>query len=233
MASPTEASTFRALKPRTGTEPGRRKDHDPDEVRRRLIAAATQCFADRGFEGVNSNQIARAAGVGVGTFYKHFGDKFDVHQAVVLDALEALRRRIAHSVASTGGALEGQVRDLIEAIIGYAEVDPARFRVAFGPAPSRRSSPRGQGTQARTGGTARAQVGYSTRVTERRLAELQAADLLDPRLHPGVAARAFVAMQNSVVCWWLEDKSRATRDDLIETLILLHPAVAAASGADS
>lgn len=230
MASPTESSTFNALKSRPEAMPGRSKKRDPSAVRRRLIDAATRCFADRGFEGVNSNEIARAAGVGVGTFYKHFRDKFDVHQAVVLDALEALRRRIAHSVASSGGTLEGQVRDLIEVIISYAEADPARFRVAFGPLASTPRVPRSDG--ARASGEGRVQVGYSTRVTEHRLSELKAGGLLDPRLHPGVAARAFVAMQNSVVCWWLEDKSRATRDALIETLILLHPAVAAASRAD-
>jgi AcrR family transcriptional regulator len=208
---------------------GHKKTRDPSEVRRRLLASATQLFAERGFDGVNSNQIARSAAVGVGTFYNHFQDKFEVHQAVVLDALEALRRRIAHSVAGSGGTLEDQVRDLVTSIVGYAETDPARFRVAFGTATAAIRAPRNSRDESNKPGTARAQVGYSTRVTERRLAALQADGLLDSRLHPGVAARAFVAMQNSVVCWWLEDKGRSTREELIETLICLHPAVAGAT----
>jgi len=36
-------------------------------------------------------------------------------------------------------------------------------------------------------------------------------------------------MQNDVVCWWLEDPSRASREAVIETLVRLHPAMAAAT----
>jgi AcrR family transcriptional regulator len=206
----------------------RKKTRDPAEVRRRLLDAATRRFAESGFEGVNSNQIARDAGVGVGTFYNHFQDKFEVHQAVVLDTLEALRRRVARSAARPGGGIEEQVRNLVEAVVGFAEESPAQFRVAFGPEasatrPSR--APRGENPARQP---SRAQVGYSTRVTERRLAELQSDGALDARIDPAVAARAFVAMQNGVVCWWLEDPSRASRAALIETLVRLHPAVAAA-----
>lgn len=232
MAGPIQPPTFNPLDapPRAGVRTKKKKRaRDPSEVRRRLITAATQRFADRGFDGVNSNQIARDAGVGVGTFYNHFQDKFEVHQAVVLDALERLRRQIAHSVARSGGTIEGQVRDLVEAIVAYGEQNPARFRVAFGAGTAAIRAPRVARDESGKLAPARAQVGYSTRVTERRLAELQASGLLDMRLHPGVAARAFVAMQNSVVCWWLEDKSRADREALIETLVRLHPAVAAAT----
>lgn len=231
MTSPIDPATFNPLARRTKGgfgERNRKKSRDPSVVRRRLLEAATQLFAHRGYDSVNSNQIARDAGVGVGTFYNHFQDKFEVHQAVVLDALEALRRRIAHSVASSGVGIEGQVRDLIEAIVGYAEADPARFRVAFGTDAQAIRAPRGAADESRRPTTTRAHVGYSTRVTERRLADLQSSGLLDPRLHAGVAARAFVAMQNSAVCWWLADNSRATREELIETLVRLHPAVAAA-----
>ena len=44
-------------------------------ARELLIGAAAQLIAERGFDAVNSNQIARAAGLGVGTFYRHFQDK--------------------------------------------------------------------------------------------------------------------------------------------------------------
>ena len=71
----------------------------------------------------------------------------------------------------------------------------------------------------------------NARADDRRTAptELQRDGALDPELHPGVAARAFIAMQNGVVSWWLEDPSRASRDDVVETLIRLHPAVAGAT----
>ena len=156
---------------------------------------------------------------------RHFQDKFEVHQAVVLDTLEALRARVARSAARPGGSIEEQVRNLVEAVVAFAEEAPAQFRVAFGP---ESAVPRVPRTRTPGENPTRPQVGYSMRVTERRLAELQADGALDPRLDPAVAARAFVAMQNGVVCWWLEDPSRSSREALVETLIRLHPAVAAA-----
>ena len=116
-------------------------------------------------------------------------------------------------------------------IVSFSPPLPATaLFVAFGPEASGSRAPRRVRDDSEAAGPTRAQVGYSTRVTERRLAELQADGRLDPRLDPGVAARAFVAMQNTVVCWWLEDPSRATRAALVETLVRLHPAVAAAVG---
>ena len=70
-------------------------------------------------------------------------------------------------------------------------------------------------------------MGYSARATERRLRALRDARALDPALDPAVAARAFVAMQNEVVCWWLDDRARASRAGVIETLGRLQPAIAA------
>lgn len=204
----------------------RKQARDPGVVRRALLDAATRCFVEAGFEGVNSNQIAREAGVGVGTFYNHFRDKLEIHQAVVLDTLEGLRGRIAHSAGRPEDGVERQVRQLVEAVVGFAEQNAARFRVAFGPEchPGRvHRSTRGDRP------APRAHVGYSTRATQRRLASLQAQGAVDGMLDPVVASRAFVAMQNDVVCWWLEDPSRASRKAVIETLVRLHPAMAAAT----
>jgi AcrR family transcriptional regulator len=215
---------------RTSSRSGKAKRQDPAEVRRRLVTAATQRFASHGFEGVNSNQIARDAGVGVGTFYHHFQDKREVHQAVVLETLEALQNRVvAQSARAPDAPLEDQVRDLVEVVVGFAEEIPAQFRVAFGGDGTAGLGARPQRTPLSGAAPGRAQVGYSTRATERRLAALQAKGVLDPRLDPGVAARAFVGMQNSVLCWWLEDPTRATREAIVETLFVLHPAIAAAN----
>jgi AcrR family transcriptional regulator len=209
-----------------GARPGRgRIKRDRAEVRRGLIDAATRLFASRGFDRVNSNEIARAAGVGVGTFYQHFDDKLEAHQGVVLETLESLRGEIARTAASPGGDVETQVQDLVEAVVAFAEGNPERFRVAFS---SEHATLRTTPKSSRGDATQRPQVSYSTRVTERRLADLRDAGLLDPALNPKVAARAFVAMQNGVLCWWLDDQSRATRDAVVKTLVRLHPAVAGA-----
>ena len=42
-------------------------------------------------------------------------------------------------------------------------------------------------------------------------------------VHPAVAAQAFAAMTTRVLAWWVEDPTRATREEVIETLLGLHP----------
>ncbi len=226
MAQPTPP-THPARPPAKRGAGGGRPPRDPSLVRRRLLDAATRRFAAAGFEGVNSNQIAREAGVGVGTFYNHFRDKHEVHQALVLDTLEGLQAAVAEAAAPPEAPLEDQVRALVQAVLGFAEGDPDRFRVAFGAEAAPHRAPRSVRAAGENATASRAQVGYSTRATERRLEQLRNSGALERAVDPAVAARAFVAMQNDVVCWWLDDRSRATRDGVIETLVRLHPAIAA------
>ena len=48
------------------------------QARQRVIAAANELFAARGFEAVSVNDIAERAEVGRTTFFRHFGDKQEV-----------------------------------------------------------------------------------------------------------------------------------------------------------
>lgn len=44
-------------------------------TREKLLAVARECFAREGYDGASIGEVARAAGVGVGTLYHHFPDK--------------------------------------------------------------------------------------------------------------------------------------------------------------
>jgi AcrR family transcriptional regulator len=48
---------------------------DAADNRRRILAAATELFAERGAACVSMQDVARAAGVGMGTMYRRFGDR--------------------------------------------------------------------------------------------------------------------------------------------------------------
>jgi AcrR family transcriptional regulator len=54
-------------------------------TRRRLLAAAEQRFGAHGYESTGMNEIAAAAGVGVGTLYHHFPDKRALLLALIDD----------------------------------------------------------------------------------------------------------------------------------------------------
>ncbi|TMR06560.1 TetR/AcrR family transcriptional regulator [Actinomadura soli] len=51
--------------------------------RRRIIRAAAEMIATRGPEAVSMDEVARAAGVGVGTVYRRFGDRARLVYAVI------------------------------------------------------------------------------------------------------------------------------------------------------
>lgn len=48
---------------------------DAARNRRRILEAAERLMAERGVEGLLMNDVAEAAGVGVGTLYRRFGDR--------------------------------------------------------------------------------------------------------------------------------------------------------------
>jgi AcrR family transcriptional regulator len=62
---------------------------DAARNRRQLLAAAADVFAERGLDASVSD-IAKRAGVGKGTVFRHFPSKEDLLAAVVLDRIDGL-----------------------------------------------------------------------------------------------------------------------------------------------
>ncbi|QJA05996.1 TetR/AcrR family transcriptional regulator [Thermosulfurimonas marina] len=60
------------------------------ELRREILAAALSVFSEKGFHGARMVDIARRAGVAVGTLYQFFSGKADLYQTL----LEEVARRI-------------------------------------------------------------------------------------------------------------------------------------------
>ncbi|ODR07267.1 hypothetical protein BHQ21_09425 [Mycobacterium sherrisii] len=77
---------------------------DVQRNRQRLVAAAREAFNEQG-PGTSLEEIARRAGVGATTLYRHFADKDDLVIAV-LDELIAEAREGTDSAADIPDALE-------------------------------------------------------------------------------------------------------------------------------
>jgi AcrR family transcriptional regulator len=73
--------------------PGRELRADAERNRSRVLEVAHQAFAEEGLS-VRVEEIARRAGVGVGTIYRHFPTKGALFQAIVIDRIE---RAAAHA----------------------------------------------------------------------------------------------------------------------------------------
>jgi AcrR family transcriptional regulator len=70
----------------TGERPLRR---DAERNRQRILAAAAEVFTERGLEAT-LDEVARAAGVGVGTVYRRFPDKESLVAELFRDRIDAL-----------------------------------------------------------------------------------------------------------------------------------------------
>ena len=177
------------------------------ETRRRLIEAGTELFARRGLYGATSSEIARQAGVAAGTFYLHFKDKQELFREIVFAALAQLRAREDAAAARVRGRVE-ELRARYHELLRFAEENRNLVRVLFG----RRHEAADLGEDVLDA----ILPGLEERVRE---------GSGGAGLHPAVAAQALAAMVSRVLAWWIEDPERASRDEVVETLLRLHPLV--------
>src|SRR6266852_1321868 len=66
----------------------------------RLLDAATAAFLEHGADDVSLEEIARRAGVGIGTLYRHFPTRQALLEAVYRDQAEALHARALELLSS-------------------------------------------------------------------------------------------------------------------------------------
>jgi AcrR family transcriptional regulator len=89
---------------------------DARRNRELLMAAALEAFTERGTDDTSLEEIARRAGVGIGTLYRHFPGRTALLEAVYTDQVAALCQRADElAVAeSPGVALAAWMRELAE-----------------------------------------------------------------------------------------------------------------------
>lgn len=81
----------------TTAEPQRALRADARRNRERVLAAASAAFAEEGFD-VSVAEIARRAGVGTGTLFRHFPTKLELEVAVVLERTQGMRVALADAL---------------------------------------------------------------------------------------------------------------------------------------
>jgi AcrR family transcriptional regulator len=71
------------------TEPARPLRRDAERNRQRILKAAAEVFTERGLD-VSLDEVARHAGVGVGTVYRRFGTKEELIEALFVERVESI-----------------------------------------------------------------------------------------------------------------------------------------------
>ena len=72
-----------------------------------LLAAAARRFVDVGLRKTTMEDIAREAGAGKATLYRHFANKSDLIDALLVSEGERLRRRLTRAYEAREGVLPG------------------------------------------------------------------------------------------------------------------------------
>lgn len=186
-------------RPTSGHTTRRLETHD------RLIEAGTELFAEGGLSAVTSTAIAHRAGVATGTFYLHFPDKHALFEELVATALEEMRPHFDPDLASPRS--EKEMRRDLERVVEVVERRQNLIRAVFD---------RGESS------------GLAGRIQDRIAIRLETLFTrlfpeLGISLHPGAAAQARAALIVRVIAWWAEDPSRASPDEIIDTLLELDP----------
>jgi AcrR family transcriptional regulator len=99
------------------SQAGHLKRADARRNYERLLAAAAAAFAEHGADDVSLEEIARRAGVGIGTLYRHFPARQALLEAVYkdqVDGLDALGAKLV--VAESPGDALG---DWMRAFVGF------------------------------------------------------------------------------------------------------------------
>jgi AcrR family transcriptional regulator len=111
-----------------GRRSGRPTTSEGRDVRARLLAAARELFARRGFDAVSTRELARAAGATPAMVHYYFGDKHGLFRALTEETLGPVIASL-ESLADDGAALT--VEQFMEQYIGAFRRHPWLPQLVF------------------------------------------------------------------------------------------------------
>lgn len=107
--------------PRQGQ--ARRRRRDAELNRARVLAAARMAFGERGIEATRVEDVAAAAGVGVGTIYRGFGDKGGLVAALLDERERELQEAVLRGAPPLGPGADppARLRAFLDALVELVE----------------------------------------------------------------------------------------------------------------
>jgi AcrR family transcriptional regulator len=106
----------------------RGKTSGGEEARARILEAAEEVFANKGFHGASIRELAKAAGMATASMLHHFPSKPKLYGAVLGTISRDLEARVDPLMA-TPGPLDETLHALGEALIDWTEEEPRRSKL--------------------------------------------------------------------------------------------------------
>jgi AcrR family transcriptional regulator len=184
--------------------PANRFERRKQRTREELVAAATRVLAEKGLAAKIAD-IARAADVGVGTFYLYFDTKEALYDALVEDAVARLQAAVDAARAGIDDPVE-QTRAGTVALCRFAKDNREVFKIAFSP------------TAARHDVVRRVQAQFAADIEQNIRSGIERGQF--GAVAPAIAAQALVGMSTQLLAWWTEHEAVPV-DWLEETIVTL------------
>lgn len=96
-----------------------------------ILRAATQVFAELGYQAATMGTIADRAGIGKGTLYEYFRDKQDLFFAVFDDYIASMARLARQSVDLPSATAAAQIRQAMHTILAMSAEARDLFPLVF------------------------------------------------------------------------------------------------------
>ena len=160
-----------------------------EQTARTLLDAARRVLAAKGYHGTKIVDIARAASVGVGTFYLYYPTKEALFLELVEDTVARLKTELDSVRSSVSDPIEqSRVRTLT--FFRFAQENRELFRIVFGHGASFHDVVR------------RCQEGFIRDLYESITAGMEIGALREGDAM--IWAQAFIGSSLQVVSWWIE-----------------------------
>jgi AcrR family transcriptional regulator len=176
--------------------------------------AAARLFAERGYDGVSTDDLVAAAEISRPTLYAHFPSKRDLYRELLRKYSQQMVEYMRHRVRTTTGPPAVQIAEATDAFFGFVQEHPFAWRMLFREPPSDSALSRG-----------------ARRIHDQARANV--AELLR-RVHPPdepvdeqallLQAEALKSAQQGLAAWWYENPE-VPRARLVATIVAM-------SGAD-
>jgi len=120
------------------------------DLRAGLIEATRQLVEEKGPDGFSVSDACRLAGVSTAAPYKHFKNKSEMIEAMLIEGMARLQKNMFHALENVPPATPVRIMTIGREYVNFALTEPGVFQLKFGGYTTRLDNPKMQEAGERT-----------------------------------------------------------------------------------